>query len=373
MSNQDFLFNRSTIYPFNHVYQTESGHFTEFDDNKGSERITINHRTGTHIEFHPNADFSHTVLGSMFTSIYADNLTHVWGAKTLTVNKELKLIVSGETIEKETEGQSYNLDIEVGKGSHLNIIIRKGNCNIILEEGDVNLLSKKGDMNIRQENGDYKHYVNGNYRLDVTGQMDVIVGQNYVSNIQGSRFVQVDGELDYLNMTNSNAHLETWGNKQCTRMQSDIYMSSANFVSRSDDQTILETGSGSVGEFTIMSSGNINISSGWDPVAQGISLHPEPRLNLFSYKSSQGGDVCIFTGNEFNLVSSQDTKFDIRGGNFHVKVDNLKKNWSESSSPEDALQQNFIIIYEKNYLKIDYDKIMNAGFEEITIPKITKQ
>jgi len=371
MSNQDFLFKEPTLYPFNHVYQTESGHFTEFDDNKGSERITINHRTGTFIEFHPNADFSQTILGSKYSSIYADCLTHVWGAKTLTINKELKLIVSAETIENEKEGESYNLDIEVGKGSHLNIIVRKGNCNIILEEGDVNFLSKDGDVNIRQENGNYKHYVNGNYRLDVTGQMDVIVGKNYVSNIQGSRFVQVDGELDYLNMTNSNGHLETWGNKQCTRMQSDIYISSANFVSRSDEQTILETGSGSIGEFTIASAGDINISSGWDPISKSKSSHPQPRLNLFSYKSSQGGDVCIFTDNEFNLVTTQDTKFDIRGGNFHVKVDTLKTDWSESSSPEDALEQKFPLIYNENYSKINYDNIMNAGFEGITIPKIT--
>lgn len=371
MSDQDFLFKKPTLYPFNHVYQSESGHFVEFDDNKGSERITLNHRSGSHIEFHPNADFTQTILGSKFSSVYADECTHVWGAKTITVNRELKLIVSAETLEKENEENSYNLDVEVGKGSNLNIIIRKGNCNIILEEGDVNLLSKKGDMKIRQDDGNYFHYVNGNYRLHVTGQMDTVVEGNQISLIKGSRSTFINGKLDFLNMTNSESYLETRAYKESRLLYSDFYISSKNFVSRAEDQTIMETGANNIGEFTITSAGNINITSGWDPKLRAKSQHPEPRLNLFSYKRSpRGGDVCIFTDNDFNLVSENLTKFDVRGGTFHIKSEIIRTDARDESNPASALEQEFPKIHTVNYSKINYDAIMSNGFEQITIAEI---
>ena len=34
----------ATKYPFNHVYETESGHVKEFDDTEGEERIREYHK-----------------------------------------------------------------------------------------------------------------------------------------------------------------------------------------------------------------------------------------------------------------------------------------------------------------------------------------
>jgi hypothetical protein len=41
-------------YPFNKVYQTESGHALEFDDTPDNERILLFHRKDTFIELHPD-------------------------------------------------------------------------------------------------------------------------------------------------------------------------------------------------------------------------------------------------------------------------------------------------------------------------------
>ena len=40
----------SAKYPTNHVYETESGHYVEFDDTAGNERIHLYHKMGTFIE-----------------------------------------------------------------------------------------------------------------------------------------------------------------------------------------------------------------------------------------------------------------------------------------------------------------------------------
>lgn len=41
-------------YPYNKVQETESGHVIELDDTPDSERVVIQHRTGTFVELHPN-------------------------------------------------------------------------------------------------------------------------------------------------------------------------------------------------------------------------------------------------------------------------------------------------------------------------------
>ncbi len=42
-------------YPYNHVYQSEGGHYVEIDDTPTKERMHWLHKTGTFVEWHPNA------------------------------------------------------------------------------------------------------------------------------------------------------------------------------------------------------------------------------------------------------------------------------------------------------------------------------
>ena len=35
------------VYPYNHVFESESGHVMEIDDTKDNERLFTQHRTGT--------------------------------------------------------------------------------------------------------------------------------------------------------------------------------------------------------------------------------------------------------------------------------------------------------------------------------------
>ena len=46
----------NSLYPFNHVIETESGHYIEIDDTKGNERIHVYHKAGTFLEISPSGD-----------------------------------------------------------------------------------------------------------------------------------------------------------------------------------------------------------------------------------------------------------------------------------------------------------------------------
>lgn len=399
---QDVFFHKRTIYPFNKVYQSESGHIIEIDDNKESERISINHRTGTFVEFHPNGDRMDKIVRDSYTSILRDNRVHVSGYSEITVDKSLKILVNSGTTNDDNKNNN-NLDIHVAKGANINIYIEKGDVNVTVEEGNTNTLIKKGNVNLRQEKGDYRHYVNGNYRLHVTGKHETIVENNQLLHIKGSRATAIDGILDYLELTNSNSHIETRANKESKILFSDMYLSAENFVSRTRDQTILETCSEgwfdedeevdysekiakklgyispvtgkalipqTVGEFTINSGGNIYIASGWDSIKKTRSSNKKPRLNLFAYKKSRksnGGDITVFTDNDYNLFTSNQTKFQIMGGTFHIRTNVIRSDAISRKRPTTAQRINFPAIYFQNYSKINYDNIMLNGFQQITI------
>lgn len=54
-------------YPYNHVYETESGHVMEFDDTKGSERWHLWHKSKTYAEIHPDGKMQLKTQKDFFT------------------------------------------------------------------------------------------------------------------------------------------------------------------------------------------------------------------------------------------------------------------------------------------------------------------
>jgi len=74
-------------YPFNHVFETESGHIREFDDTEFEERIHEYHRTGTYYEVDGG--------GNKVTHIVGDNYELIAGSNYVNVKGEVNLTVEG--------------------------------------------------------------------------------------------------------------------------------------------------------------------------------------------------------------------------------------------------------------------------------------
>ena len=86
-------------YPYNHILETESGHYVEFDDTPGNERIQIHHRKGSYVEIHPDGNITVKAIGNV-TNIVDGNLdTIVHGNYSLTVKGTMDVYSYGKITE----------------------------------------------------------------------------------------------------------------------------------------------------------------------------------------------------------------------------------------------------------------------------------
>lgn len=107
-----------TVYPYNNVHQSESGHLFEVDDTRGKERISQQHRSGTFYEIHPDGTKVEKILNENFKIVHGNEYILNFGGLEICIKGE-----KGELI----EGNYYidvkeNIDIrcEAGKRIDLN-------------------------------------------------------------------------------------------------------------------------------------------------------------------------------------------------------------------------------------------------------------
>ena len=86
-------------YPYNHVMETESGHYIEFDDTEGNERIHIFHKKGTFIEIDATGNVVIKTVGNV-TNIVAGNMdTYVKGNYSISATN-VDVYAKGNLTEK---------------------------------------------------------------------------------------------------------------------------------------------------------------------------------------------------------------------------------------------------------------------------------
>jgi len=89
----------SAKYPTNHVFETETGHYVEFDDTKGNERIHLYHKMGTFIEIDSAGNMIIKTVGNV-TNIVAGNMdTYVKGNYSVSVGGNIDVYTGGNLTE----------------------------------------------------------------------------------------------------------------------------------------------------------------------------------------------------------------------------------------------------------------------------------
>lgn len=86
----------AAVYPFNQVYESESGHIVEFDDTEGAERIHIRHRSGTRLEITANGDQMAITKGNNYILIDGNNKVYIAGSSDITVNGNANIRAAGD-------------------------------------------------------------------------------------------------------------------------------------------------------------------------------------------------------------------------------------------------------------------------------------
>ena len=87
------------FYPYNHVYESESGHIKEFDDSVSDERIHEYHRKGTFYEIDKDGNKSTRVIGDNYEVIKKSDFRYVTGDLNLTIKGKLNLKCEGFNLE----------------------------------------------------------------------------------------------------------------------------------------------------------------------------------------------------------------------------------------------------------------------------------
>ena len=275
-------FKPRTIYPFNKVTQTESGHVTETDDTPGSERVSFFHRSGSNYEYFPNGDVIHQNVRDNYIHVFRDNYVHLGGYSTVTIDKGLKILVNSDE-DDNTPEKNVNFDIHISGNANVNIYVHKGNMNVSLAEGDLNMRVNKGDVNILQDQGNYNHTVGGDYNLEVVGHMHTVVGGNVIHEIGGNRDERIDGEFDQKYLTNPSGYYAEYleGAKR-------VYVSGNQIVQvagNSDESAKIKTEKYSntmtvdiYGYGMIRAGGTLDVTSGTD-----LTLHSSGTMLIKSF------------------------------------------------------------------------------------------
>ena len=160
----------NAVYPYNHVFESESGHITEIDDTKDNERLFTSHRTGTSQEIDKDGNQVNIVKGDHYNIVSGKRQAIIEGNADLTIGGRHKIYIN-------KDGQTNNhYDIQIGPNASVNIQIDKGDMNVVLKDGKLN-------TNVA---GDYNMKIGGNMNLDVRGNKTETVSGNKQSNTTGT-------------------------------------------------------------------------------------------------------------------------------------------------------------------------------------------
>ena len=155
-------------YPnYNVIAKTRSGHVIMTDDTMGSEHVTIQHRSGSMIQFMPDGAISFGAQNGMYQIIFGENRILVTGAQDITVQGGGSLYVKGD----------YNMTVE---GNHNTTVV-----------GDMNVTAKNLNQTIR-----------GNMDTTAIEMSTNIEGSTKITS-QGITTIASDGGLALLSTSDS--------------------------------------------------------------------------------------------------------------------------------------------------------------------------
>jgi lysozyme len=121
-------------YPFNHSYESESGHLMEFDDTPNAERVHLYHKTGTFLEIDHNGTQVNRIVGDGFEILERNGHVYIGGSAFVTIKGDSNILVEN----------ALNLDVKgvttIRVFNDANIAVG-GNCKMNVAE-DFDLKAK---------------------------------------------------------------------------------------------------------------------------------------------------------------------------------------------------------------------------------------
>jgi len=85
----------ATVYPKNHVFETESGHVKEYDDTTDAERIHEYHKSGTFYEIDKDGNKTTRIIKDNYEIIAGSDYVNVKGTANLTIDSNCNTHIKG--------------------------------------------------------------------------------------------------------------------------------------------------------------------------------------------------------------------------------------------------------------------------------------
>ena len=170
----------NAVYPYNHVYESESGHVKEYDDSfvidengvrTNHYRIHERHSSGTSQEIDNAGNQTNIIKSSHYQLISQNKKVYVAGNSDITIDGRHKLYIN----KSNTANNHY--DIQIGAGASVNIQV---------DDGDVNVHTVTGKINMN---------AGGDYNLKVGGNMNVLVEGSISETVEGSKTSNTTGAV----------------------------------------------------------------------------------------------------------------------------------------------------------------------------------
>ena len=166
-----------SLYPYNHVHQSESGHVIEIDDTPKQERLHWFHRSGTYVEMQNDGDYVTKSVGDTYNLTFHNSYEAVRNEKISTVSGGYELMVN----ERGLPGNDFF--VKVGK---------QGNAVIETQTGNISL--NAGSRNVVLNAGQFLTTFTKNVNT-FTSEDYQISSRNYFSTATGNTEISTDGAL----------------------------------------------------------------------------------------------------------------------------------------------------------------------------------
>ena len=173
----------NAVYPYNHVFESESGHIREYDDSftidedgirTNHYRIHERHSSGTSYEIDTAGNRIDLNMASYFNITQKDNKHYIKGNSDVTIDGRHKVFINKSGI------ADNNYDIQVGPNANVNIQVDNGNLNVVTKTGQFNF----------DVGADFNCNVAGNYNLNVQGNETKTVEGTTTHNTTGSTTIR---------------------------------------------------------------------------------------------------------------------------------------------------------------------------------------
>ena len=170
---------KPSIYPFNQIQETASGHSFEMDDTPGGERVLVKHRTGAGIELRADGTVIISSRNQKIEVVTGEAKTIVEGEGTLVYKGNLNLSVDGDF--NVDVGGNYNINVA---GDKVEDIKGKHSKTVNLDQ-NYTIRGARGEQVVGMATStlldDYNLIVAGDNKTLTQGQHELLVGGNLVT------------------------------------------------------------------------------------------------------------------------------------------------------------------------------------------------